>query len=196
MKKNIFTTSIYKSKNYNPSYNELILNELEVLKKINKGNYLSNRGGFQSYNIENIKILNETCAMLIAHLENYLSCFEEVKNKIEVTLINCWINENYKHSYNVPHVHPDSSFSGVFYLKTNLNCGNIDFYNENQIINFNTEYEKLFPNSSDFHSVYSLLPTNNDLIIFPSYLKHGVSENLSDESRVSISFNLKITKHG
>tara|TARA_R110000822_G_C15067181_1_gene468163 strand:- start:39 stop:629 length:591 start_codon:yes stop_codon:yes gene_type:complete len=196
MKKNIFTTSIYRSKNYNPSYNEIVLNELDQLKKINKGSCRSNRGGFQSYEIENIKILEETYSMVITHLENYLSCFEEVENKIKVKLINCWINENYKHSYNIPHVHPDCTFSGVFYLKTNLNCGKIEFHNGNSIIDFNTKYVELFPNSSDFHSIYSLLPTNNDLILFPSYLKHGVLENLSDEPRVSISFNLNVNKHG
>jgi uncharacterized protein (TIGR02466 family) len=194
MKKNIFTTSIYKSKNYNPSYNELILNELEGLKKINKGNHVTNRGGFQSYSIENIKLLNETYTMLINHLENYL--FEDTIGKFEIELMNFWINENYKNSYNIPHVHPGCNFAGVFYLKTNLNCGNIEFYNGNQILDFNTEYGKLFPNSSDFYSVYSLLPRDNDLIIFPSYLRHGVCENLSDEPRVSISFNLKVTKHG
>ena len=195
MKKNIFTTSIYRSRNYNPSYDEIILNELEKQKKINQGSTKSNVGGFQSYDIADEKILKESSAMLTTHLANYLSYLQNEMQVLKVRLANCWINENYKFSYNKTHVHPDTSFSAVYYIKTNANCGDIEFYNENSVVNFMNNYNEYFPDSSDFHSQFSITPVQNDLIIFPSYLKHGVTQNLSDDPRVSIAFNLQLFKN-
>ena len=100
MKQNIFTTSIYRSRNYNPSYDEIILNELEKQKKINQGSSKSNVGGFQSFDIADEKILKESSAMLTTHLANYLSYLQNEMQVLKVKLANCWINENYKFSYN------------------------------------------------------------------------------------------------
>ena len=43
-------------------------------------------------------------------------------------------------------------------------------------------------------AVTSLEPKEGDLLIFPSYLYHSVSENLSDNDRIIISFNVDIDK--
>jgi uncharacterized protein (TIGR02466 family) len=40
--------------------------------------------------------------------------------------------------------------------------------------------------------VASFTPNEGDLLIFPSYLHHSVEENLSEEDRIVISFNIKI----
>ena len=37
-------------------------------------------------------------------------------------------------------------------------------------------------------------PNKQELLIFPSWLKHSVMPNLSDEERITISFNLKLDK--
>ena len=196
MKKNIFTTSIYRSRNYNRLYDEIILNELEKQKKINQGVERSNVGGFQTLRIDNEQILKESSEMLTAHLSNYLLSLQNKMKPVKVHIANCWINENYKFSYNEPHVHPLTSFSAVYYIKTTPNCGNIEFYNENSIVGFMNLYSEYLPDSSDFHSKFTITPVQNDLIIFPSYLKHGVTQNLSDDPRVSIAFNLHVFPDG
>ena len=35
-------------------------------------------------------------------------------------------------------------------------------------------------------------PLEGNLLLFPSYLHHSVDENLSDEDRIVISFNLDV----
>ena len=37
-----------------------------------------------------------------------------------------------------------------------------------------------------------ITPKEGDLLIFPAYLYHAVSENLSEEDRIIISFNVDI----
>ena len=38
----------------------------------------------------------------------------------------------------------------------------------------------------------TIKPEEGDLLIFPSYLYHAVDENLSDDNRVVVSFNIDI----
>ena len=40
-------------------------------------------------------------------------------------------------------------------------------------------------------SVYRVEPSANDLLIFPSWLKHRVSPNLTKKNRICISFNIR-----
>jgi ectoine hydroxylase-related dioxygenase (phytanoyl-CoA dioxygenase family) len=39
------------------------------------------------------------------------------------------------------------------------------------------------------------VPEEGDLLIFPSYLHHSVEENLSEDERIVISFNIEILKN-
>ena len=40
--------------------------------------------------------------------------------------------------------------------------------------------------------IVTIEPEEGDLLIFPSYLYHAVGENLSDDNRVVVSFNIDI----
>ena len=41
---------------------------------------------------------------------------------------NMWANINYSKCYNRPHIHPNSLFSGVYFVKTPKNSGNLVLY--------------------------------------------------------------------
>ena len=41
--------------------------------------------------------------------------------------------------------------------------------------------------------VNSVSPKEGGLVLFPSYLDHSVNENLSNEERIVISFNIRIS---
>ena len=40
-----------------------------------------------------------------------------------------------------------------------------------------------------------LPPVENQLVMFPSWLQHSVEDNLSDEERISIAFNLDFNQN-
>ena len=52
---------------------------------------------------------------------------------------------------------------------------------------FGLEYEKEHTANSN---LYTLTPTTGTLYIFPSYLLHYVSANLTNKDRYSLAFNL------
>ena len=104
-------------------------------------------------------------------------------NKVEISAL--WANINYKGDINWPHKH-QGNLAGVFYLDTHENCGNLilDSFNYSQ-------YCKI---SSYLYSKEKVIviPKNNKIVLFDSNCIHYVTKNLSDKTRISMSFNIKI----
>jgi uncharacterized protein (TIGR02466 family) len=76
-------------------------------------------------------------------------------------------------------------FSGVLYLQTGENTGQISFTNyENKRFNLiPTKWDDV--NCSEFR----IVPKNGRLIIFPSEVYHKILQNNSDIKRYSLAFN-------
>jgi len=96
-----------------------------------------------------------------------------------------WMNKNPKGSKHHEHVHPNSIISGVFYFKQDPKLPPISFSKSIQ------SAIKLDPKKyNNLNSETFLLPcTDGELILFPSNLKHSVPINMSEEPRISMSFN-------
>jgi len=102
---------------------------------------------------------------------------------------NMWANINYKGGYNKPHIHPNSLFSGVYYVKTPPNCGKIIFNDPRPGIQTSmpARVEGQLPNYL-WREVY-LDTVEGRIIMFPSWLWHCVEPNESNDIRISVSFN-------
>lgn len=100
---------------------------------------------------------------------------------------NCWANVNPRYASNKIHDHSNCLFSGVYYLQTPENCGNLMFYDPREARTF---YKPHVPNFTAYTAdAVAHQATAGLLLIFPSWLKHGVEPNLSDTNRISLSFN-------
>ena len=108
----------------------------------------------------------------------------------KVGMSEIWAIINKKGTFNKSHNHPGSYLSAAYYVKAPRNCGNINFYDPNEIKKFNSPaIENLTELST---SGFSIKPEEGNLLIFPSYLYHDVGKNLSDDDRIVISFNVSI----
>ena len=181
----LFKSQIYHVNDLKENINSLILKRLEEEKKLNYKNQKSNVGGFQT------KILpmdNELKLFIGEHVSIYLKNFKLKKEckYLDVDIASFWINENNNLNYNILHTHIGSGvdLSGVYYVKCPKNSGNICFYNSNHE---GTSLANIFEGFNEYNSVNV---NEGDLILFPSSFKHMVEPNLSNESRISISFNL------
>ena len=101
-----------------------------------------------------------------------------------------WANINYPGCFNRSHNHPNSQWSGVYYVKTPKDCGNLILEDPRP------GYAMTVPQQISPHKLpYRLLrnvgymPVAGRLIMFPSFLNHYVDVNKSKENRISISFN-------
>ena len=163
-----------------------------------KGVTYTNIGGWQSSPI-NLKeeegfeciynYINE-CMEVILFENNY-------KLNLGILSSHGWININRKGDFNREHVHPDCHWSGVYYVKTPANCGELRFHNpivassmvkSGHLLNLTSSNIK----TSFFLNSIPLDPYEGSILIFPSWLFHSVDPNRSNYDRISISFNIDI----
>jgi|TARA_B100001094_G_C18159905_1_gene788630 uncharacterized protein (TIGR02466 family) len=109
-------------------------------------------------------------------------------------LSSLWINVNGKGNYNVQHNHPLSNFSGVFWIKSPVGSGDIKFRSPNTFSCYKeiSFYTKAFKEQYNAYTSFNIPPQEGVMLIFPSFLLHSVEENLSDEDRISVAFNLDL----
>jgi len=102
---------------------------------------------------------------------------------------NMWANINYPGGYNRPHLHPNSLFSGVYWVKAPENSGNLLVYEPRPGAQCNMPNRKKGPLPSQLWREVNYVPKAGRAIMFPSWLWHEVRPNESDDIRISVSFN-------
>ena len=102
---------------------------------------------------------------------------------------NMWANINYPGGYNRPHIHPNSLFSGVYWVKVPKKSGNFMIYDPRpgiQMVMPNRKEGRLPPQL--WREVH-YEPIAGRIIMFPAWLWHEVQPNRSNDTRISVSFN-------
>ena len=114
---------------------------------------------------------------------------------------NMWANINYPKSYNKQHMHPNSQWSGVYYVKVPENSGRLFVEDPRPGPNIILPRRvKGIPRALWRVVLYPAI--EGQMIMFPAWLPHGVEINESKEKgekgwRVSVSFNfIQIDKEG
>jgi len=111
-----------------------------------------------------------------------------------------WSIINPPGSANRAHVHPGCLWSGVYYIQAPEGAGNIEFIEPRTVHLMNQP--RFVPNQrrpKECWTKVRFTPTPGRLLIFPSWLYHGVDPNTSklegdDANRIIISFNLNQRK--
>lgn len=107
-----------------------------------------------------------------------------------------WYNTNRYGDHHAPHTHPRSYLSGTYYVRVpaapaaddaRASSGCISFYDPRSAANMVAAGVE-----SDARPAYMVRPSAGTLMMWPSPLQHQVHPNLSEEHRVTISFNLII----
>ena len=111
----------------------------------------------------------------------------DLKN-FTMDITSCWAVVNGKLASNFVHNHPNSVLSGVYYVKAPENCGGIFFRDARDVAHmFVPTVAELSPWTLQ---KVTYAATEGRMLIFPSWLNHGVEPNLSEEDRICVSFNI------
>ena len=106
--------------------------------------------------------------------------------------INSCGNLQKKGNYIKEHRHNNTQFSGVFYLQTPENSGDIIFTTRNATW-INSYWEPSLTGYDDLNSFEKRFsPQQCGIFLFPAHLDHYVTPSHSEEERYSISFNYNL----
>lgn len=152
----------------------------------------TNAGNFSSKNV-NVLESKELSDIKKFCLDNINMYFEELictKNNVVPYITISWINFTYGKGFHHKHWHPNSILSGVFYIHTSPN-DRIHFHKSTtEPIKFDIE------KYHEFNSGVWWIPAEkNTLLLFPSTLWHEVINRDSEDTRISLSFNVFVKGH-
>lgn len=116
--------------------------------------------------------------------------------------IQAWPNINRLGDYHDPHNHPRAYLSGTYYVRTpavgalphsraDVRPGCITFYDPRTGVNMNA-----IAGDPYVEPEHTVSPEPGLILLWPAFLMHFVHPNLSDELRISVSFNVVIKRPG
>ena len=183
-------TSLFSIPIYDHQYDEDLGDlESECIKRstLDSGQVLTNFGGWHSNNISSNDDFFSDFILEIEKQGNNFAKKLEICQKVKLS--NLWININGYKDFNRRHTHQNSIFSGVFYVKSPDKSSMLRFFHpsyEFMVRDWNVDLKCNMYTSS----IWNIIPEEGKLVLFPSWLEHEVDQNLSQEKRISISFNL------
>tara|TARA_Y100001935_G_C17245402_1_gene478034 strand:- start:623 stop:1216 length:594 start_codon:yes stop_codon:yes gene_type:complete len=159
--------------------------------KDQKGIKKSNNKGWHSkdFNMKEIEPQN-FIKNISPSIEKVITDMNWDKENQSIKISNMWAIINTGGSTNSKHQHGNSTLSGAYYVRAPENCGDIVFYDPRPAPVF--YYPTSVSSNSLNAQINSITPKEGALILFPSYIDHSVNENLSNDERIVISFNIKI----
>ena len=103
-------------------------------------------------------------------------------------LTGLWANMNPKGAAHPVHSHPNNFLSGVYYVRTHEGADTINFHDpRSQTGIIRPPVTELTAENTDQVVVEV---SDGTFLMFPSWLPHSVDASGSDETRISISFNI------
>ena len=185
----------YKFRDYEKFNKELSNYIYSLQSKDQEGLKRSNKGGWHS---ENFQLTDQNSIQFKFALkvqEYILNAFQnfgwKIKNK-NIRISEMWAIINKKNDFNVIHTHPNCYLSAAYYVKAPNNCGKFEIEHPNIAKKY--AFPEIETKNELNLEVASIEIKEGDLLLFPSYLPHKVSQNFSEEDRIVISFNVDIQK--
>ena len=152
-----------------------------------KGVSKTNVNGWHSQTDMNQRKEYEPLIQELFQMQNEI--IEEEHLDIEPRLGNMWANINPPGGYNQSHLHPNSLFSGAYYVKGQPNSGRLSLMDPRPGV------QQCMPNRKPGNLPRELWretyydPIPGRFIMFPSWMWHKVEPNQSNDIRISVSFN-------
>lgn len=106
----------------------------------------------------------------------------------------CWANVSQRGYPHRQHIHPNNFLSGAYYVRTAPGADSITFHDPRP------QAGLIVPPSRDQNRAnpdrISLDVSEGMLVLFPAWLQHSVDPNLSEETRISVAFNVMFPSFG
>ena len=193
----LFPVPVFEKKldNYEELNKELEKYIYNLKKENPAGLVKSNAGGWHSpfFNMKDTVVIKKFISSFNIFLQKVVTDYMSWKcEPKDIVILSMWSIINPKNTFNIRHVHPNSALSAAYYVKAKKNSGHISFFDPKEV---KTMYHPPIKTYNELSSeAVTVEPEEGKLLLFPAYLQHSVKENLSDEDRIVISFNVNIAK--
>jgi uncharacterized protein (TIGR02466 family) len=172
---------------------QLNSDEIEYFRNLEMRGNVSNTTSKETYVLQH-PALKELSDFITEKVKYYFDEIYKPLDDVSIYITQSWINETRIGQEHHVHSHPNSIFSGVFYINADINFDKITFI-KNQSSDIQIQHREFHKYNSN---AWYWEVGSGALLLFPSYLKHSVGPVLPSpirESRISLSFNTFIKGH-
>ena len=182
-----FPTPIYIADIKHPTLNQELERDIINWSNENKGVVRTNiKGWHSSTNMHELPEYQNLVRMLY---ECQKTIYQQEHYESEPFLGNMWANINPPGGMNRAHIHPNSLWSGVYWIKTPENCGDLKIDDPRSSAAMCRPRQKQGEMPARLLRETHYKPIAGRCIMFPSWLMHCVDPNESNDIRISVSFN-------
>ena len=196
MIKEIFGESIYISKIEQSKHEEIKTRLINTLQTDNHESW--NLCKVDSTYFENVFLENIDADYKEVFRNEIMKQLKNINGTIKYIIENVWYNVYKKNDFQEPHHHIGTydntpTMSCIYCLKQS--DAKLYFINPCYIQQKLTGIHNVFDKSDNYKEMYYPEIEEGTVIIFPSYLYHGVSPQKSDDQRITIVCNIKIIQN-
>ena len=182
-----FPTPIYIADIKHPTLNQELERDILAWSNRDKGMIRTNIKGWHSDT--NMNELPEYAKLVDMLYSAQRTIYDQEYYESEPFLGNMWANINPPGGSNRAHIHPNSLWSGVYYVKAPKNSGQLKIEDPRSVALMTRPKQKDVPKPDRLLREHHYEPKTGRLIMFPSWLNHCVDPNNSNDIRISVSFN-------
>jgi len=182
-----FPTPIYIADIKHPTLNQELERDILAWSNKDKGITRTNIQGWHSDT--NMNELPEYAKLVDMLYSAQRTIYDQEYYESEPFLGNMWANINPPGGSNRAHIHPNSLWSGVYYVKAPQNSGQLKIEDPRSVALMSRPKQKDVPKPDRLLREHHYEPKTGRLIMFPSWLNHCVDPNNSNDIRISVSFN-------
>jgi len=182
-----FPTPVYIADIKHPTLNQELERDITAWANKDKGITRTNVQGWHSHtNMADLPEYKKLVSMLFACQK---TIYEQEHYESEPVLGNMWANINPPGGMNRAHIHPNSLWSGVYYIKALPNSGYLKIDDPRSSAAMVRPKQKKGELPPRLFRETHYEPIAGRCIMFPSWLMHCVDVNESNDIRISVSFN-------
>ena len=150
-------------------------------------------GGYTSYASLNdlttrASIVGELERGIARHVAAFARDLQFDLNGRKLKLDSLWINVMNKGAIHAPHIHPHCAISGTYYVTVPLKSGAIRFEDPRLGLMMAAPPRKKTARPEN-RTFVDIAPKPGQLLLWESWLRHGVEPNQARGQRISVSFN-------
>ncbi len=153
----------------------------------------NNFAGYTSYSsLDDLRywfpIFVDLVKLLDKHVAAFVEDLEFDLNGKEIKLDSIWINILPEGGIHTSHIHPNSVISGTTYVAVPKGASSIKFEDPRHNMMMASPIRKADARE-EMRSFKYFEPKVGDVLLWESWLRHEVPMNLSEDDRISVSFN-------
>tara|TARA_B100001250_G_scaffold76889_1_gene62996 strand:- start:372 stop:1004 length:633 start_codon:yes stop_codon:yes gene_type:complete len=125
------------------------------------------------------------------YLDDYVHKQLAISKRHQLSHCTSWVNLHKPGDIGQSHVHSNSMFSGVLYVKVDRDSGPIRFQYPSMIPTYMTHQIEVDLDDNNIYNMREAVinPNNKMILLFPSHLSHDIAPNQSTIDRYSMAFN-------